>query len=280
VLFFKVTSLISEEPSNTKKGRSKRAHLLVTNVIQATENFIKKAEEIAQENIDIRNDLLQNMKEVKRAGDEMADRSKIFADDPCSKTKREQMITAARVLLTSVTRLLLLADRADVQLILKSIALVEKDLQLIFKASNQDELLQFYKQYGKDVNELNLHTQRRQQVNDFRVRNEKKKLLRFFKDLVDRMEQENLAAARATIKRTSTMLLTSSKTYLRHPESSSARENRDFVYNELRDAVNVISSITQGQSISSTSDSSLTTVGDLTKALNEFDVNEFFLLLE
>jgi len=90
------------------------------------------------------------------------------------------------------------------------------------------------------------------------------------------MEQENLAAARATIKRTSTMLLTSSKTYLRHPESSSARENRDFVYNELRDAVNVISSITQGQSISSTSDSSLTTVGDLTKALNEFDVNEFF----
>jgi hypothetical protein len=114
------------------------------------------------------------MKEVKRAGDEMADRSKIFADDPCSKTKREQMITAARVLLTSVTRLLLLADRADVQLILKSIALVEKDLQLIFKASNQDELMQFYKQYGKDVNELNLHTQRRQQVNDFRVRNEKK----------------------------------------------------------------------------------------------------------
>jgi catenin alpha len=65
---FQVTSLISEEPSNTKKGRSKRAHLLVTNVIQATENFINKAGEIANENPDIRNDLLQSMKEVKRTG--------------------------------------------------------------------------------------------------------------------------------------------------------------------------------------------------------------------
>lgn len=66
---FQVTSLIAEEPSNTKKGRSKRAHLLVTNVIEATENFINKAREIiVHENSDIRNDLLQSMEGVKRAG--------------------------------------------------------------------------------------------------------------------------------------------------------------------------------------------------------------------
>lgn len=54
----------------------------------------------------------------------MATLSKDFADDPCSKTKREQMIVAARALLSSVTRLLMLADHVDVQLILKSIRLV------------------------------------------------------------------------------------------------------------------------------------------------------------
>jgi catenin alpha len=85
------------------------------------------------------------------------------------------------------------------------------------------------------------------------------------------MEQENLAAARATIKRMSMMLLTSSKTYLRHPENSSARENRDFVYDELCDAINVISSIIQGHYVATKSDPSLTTIGDLTKALHEFD---------
>jgi catenin alpha len=54
----------------------------------------------------------------------MANLSKEFADDPCSKSKREQMIIAAQGLLTSVTHLLLLADRIDVHLILKSIRLV------------------------------------------------------------------------------------------------------------------------------------------------------------
>lgn len=72
------------------------------------------------------------------------------------------------------------------------------------------------------------------------------------------------------------MLLTASKAYLRHPELQFARENRDFVYNQLRDAVGVISSITQGRPVPPTQalqfDSSLSTVGDLTRAMNEFDV--------
>ncbi|CAF2404143.1 unnamed protein product [Rotaria sp. Silwood2] len=252
-LVVEVTSLISEQPSNTRKGRSKQAHLLVENVIRATENFINKAGEIAHENPDMRNDLLRSMKEVKRTGDEMVVLSREFADDPCSKTKREKMIIAARALLTAVTQLLILADLVDVQSILKSTRLVEEDLQHIYNVSNQEELIHYYKQYGKDLNDLNHHAQRRQQ------------------DLVDRTEQENLAAARATLKRSSMMLFSSSKTYLRHPEIPSARENRDFIYNQSRHAVNVISSIIQGQYETSTHNSSLNTIGDLTRALNEFD---------
>ena len=104
----------------------------------------------------------------------------------------------------------------------------------------------------------------------------RRKQLLFFKDLVDRIEQENLAAARGTIKRTSMMLLTASKAYLRHPELPYARENRDFIFNQVRDAVGTISSITQGRPVQPAHtlrlDSSLSTVGDLTRALNEFDV--------
>ncbi|CAF2495810.1 unnamed protein product [Rotaria sp. Silwood2] len=256
-LVAQVTSLISDQPSNKRKGRSKRAHLLVANIIQATENFINKASEIAHENPDMRNDLLQSMEEVKRTGDEMAVLSKEFADDPCSKPKRQQMIVAARALLTSVTHLLIIADLVDVQLIFKSIRLVEDDLQHIHDASNQEELIHFYKQYGKDIVDLSQHAQRRQH------------------DLVDRLEQENLAAARGTIKRTTIMLLTASKAYLRHPELPYARENRDFVYNQVRDAIGVIAAIMQGRPIPPTQtlklDSSLSSVGDLTRALNEFD---------
>lgn len=38
------------------------------NVIKATENFINRASEIAHENPEMRNDLLQSMEEVKRTG--------------------------------------------------------------------------------------------------------------------------------------------------------------------------------------------------------------------
>ena len=93
------------------------------------------------------------------------------------------------------------------------------------------------------------------------------------KDLVDRDEQETLAMARATLKRTSMMLLTSSKTSLRHPENPSARDNRDLVYQQLRDAVKIISNVTQGQYLPPS-----TTLGDLTQALNEFDVRESIFL--
>ena len=76
--------------------------------------------------------------------------------------------------------------------------------------------------------------------------------------------------ARATLKRTSMMFFTSTKTSLRHPENSSARENRDLVYQQLRDAAKMISTVTQGQFVPPA-----TTLGDLTQALNDFDVEKF-----
>ena len=74
------------------------------------------------------------------------------------------------------------------------------------------------------------------------------------------------------------ILFTASKAYLRHPEVPYARENRDFVYNQFREAASVISSITHGRPVPASQtlniDSSSSTVSDLTRALNEFDVSE------
>ena len=59
--------------------------------------------------------------------------SKEFANDPCSKIKREKVIKTARTLLASVTHLLILADFVDVQFILKSIRLVCSSLLFYFR---------------------------------------------------------------------------------------------------------------------------------------------------
>lgn len=47
-----------------------------------------------------------------------------FADDPCSSVKRGTMVRAARALLSAVTRLLILADMADVMRLLSHLKIV------------------------------------------------------------------------------------------------------------------------------------------------------------
>ena len=51
-----------------------------------------------------------------------------FADDPCSSVKRGNMVRAARALLSAVTRLLILADMADVYKLLVQLKVVSEVL--------------------------------------------------------------------------------------------------------------------------------------------------------
>lgn len=53
-----------------------------------------------------------------------------FADDPCSSVKRGNMVRAARALLSAVTRLLILADMADVYKLLVQLKVVSLGLYL------------------------------------------------------------------------------------------------------------------------------------------------------
>ena len=57
-------------------------------------------------------------------GDQMKAASQEFAEEPCSSMKRGAMVRAARALLSSVTRLLILADMVDVHLLLKKLRVV------------------------------------------------------------------------------------------------------------------------------------------------------------
>ena len=53
-------------------------------------------------------------------------------------------------------------------------------------------------------------------------------------ELKDPAMRDNLAAARAVLKKHSMMLLTASKAYVRHPELAAAKANRDFVLRQVK----------------------------------------------
>lgn len=110
-------------------------------VEKATENFIEKGEQIAYENPDITQEMLAAVDEVRKTGDAMSIAAREFSEDPCSSSKRGNMVRAARNLLSAVTRLLILADMVDVHLLLKSLHVVEDDLNKLKNASSQNELL-------------------------------------------------------------------------------------------------------------------------------------------
>lgn len=110
-------------------------------VEKATENFIERGEQIANENPDIKQEMLAAVEEVRKTGDIMRTAAREFSEDPCSSLRRGNMVRAARNLLSAVTRLLVLADMVDVHLLLKSLHVVQEDLNRLRNASSQDELL-------------------------------------------------------------------------------------------------------------------------------------------
>lgn len=232
-LVTQVTTLVNQKsPSNKKKGRSKKAHVLSAAVQKATENFIARGEEIANENPDIRVDMMAAVDEVRKTGEVMRDSSTEFAADPCSLSKRGAMVRAARALLSAVTRLLILADMVDVHLLLKSLRMVEGDLDRVRNATSQQELMSSFKDLGESLVDLAQRAAQRQN------------------DLKDPRRRDDLAAARAVLKKNSMMLLTTSKAYVRHPELAPAKSNRDYAYQQLVDAVNTISGVAQASGAS------------------------------
>ena len=64
--FVQVTTLVSSKSPQKKKGKSKRAHVLVAAVERATANFVERGETIAVKNPDIRQEMLVAVDEVRR----------------------------------------------------------------------------------------------------------------------------------------------------------------------------------------------------------------------
>jgi len=248
-LVMQVTTLVSSKSPQKKKGKSKRAHVLVAAVERATQNFVEKGEIIAMENPDIKHEMLATVDEVRSTGEIMSTTAKEFANDPCSSLKRGNMVRASRNLLSAVTRLLILADMIDVHLLMKKLRRVEDDLEYLKSVSSQAELMDGMDRFGRSAADLMTQAAKRQY------------------ELKDPVLRDDLAAARAVLKKHSMMLLTASKAYVRHPELSAAKANRDYVLRQVCEAVNTISDVAQGKNTKVDNGGS----GELAAALDDFD---------
>ncbi|XP_072749232.1 alpha-catulin isoform X2 [Anoplolepis gracilipes] len=216
-----ISTLISHRERPLCSDRSLRAVARVGQAVNlAVERFVTVGETIADDNPEIKQDMYEACKEARVAGSAIEKLCECALED--SLADRGSVVRAARCLLGSVTKVLLLADIVVVNQLLHAKDKVARSLGRLESVSNFTEFVKAFSQFGGEMVELAHLTGDRQN------------------DLKDERRRAQMAAARQVLERSTMMLLTSSKTCLRHPECPSAKENRDTVFCQMRRAMDLI----------------------------------------
>uniref|UniRef100_A0A669PU95 Catenin alpha 3 n=1 Tax=Phasianus colchicus TaxID=9054 RepID=A0A669PU95_PHACC len=227
-LIIQVTTLVKcpQNPSGKKKGRSKRARVLLASVEEATWNLLDKGEKIAEEATVLKEELHAALADVQKETLKISAES--FTSDPCYLPKRQAVVQTARSLLTAVTRLLILADMVDVAYLLEHLTVFQRTFETLRNVSSKSDLQNTYQKFQKDLENLDYLAYKRQQ------------------DLKSSDQRDEIAAARATLKENSSLLHSICSACLEHSDVASLTASKDSICNEIQNALNVISNASQG----------------------------------
>uniref|UniRef100_A0A8C3ANL8 Alpha-catulin n=1 Tax=Cyclopterus lumpus TaxID=8103 RepID=A0A8C3ANL8_CYCLU len=238
-LVSQITTLINHKDKPKKSERTQAAiHRVGQAVSVAVGRFVTVGEAIATENQELKDEMGQACFEARRAGDAIAQLTDVGPALPFQSdglvtvfSDRTGMVKAARLLLSSVTKVLVLADRIVIKQIITSRNKVLVTLEHLERVSTFQEFVQIFSQFGNEMVEFAHLTGDRQN------------------DLKDEKKKARMAAARAVLEKCTMMLLTASKTCLRHPDCESARINKDAVFHRMRCALEqVIEIVTEARS--------------------------------
>ncbi|XP_069769387.1 alpha-catulin isoform X1 [Narcine bancroftii] len=234
-----ITTLINHKEEPKKSEKTWRAIQRVGQAVSlAVGRFVTVGEAIAGENEELKEEMYFACQEARRAGESIAQLTDVGSfDQPESDaratvyTDKTGMIKAARLLLSSVTKVLVLADKVVIKQIINSRIKVLATLEHLEKVSGFQEFVQIFSQFGNEMVKFAHLTGDRQN------------------DLKDEKKKARMAAARAILEKCTMMLLTASKTCLRHPDCESARINKGGVFHRMRLALDqVIEIVTDSRS--------------------------------
>uniref|UniRef100_U3KEL6 Catenin alpha 3 n=2 Tax=Ficedula albicollis TaxID=59894 RepID=U3KEL6_FICAL len=229
-LIIQVTTLVNcpQNPSSKKKGRSKRARVLLASVEEATWNLLDKGEKIAKEAVVFKEELHAALADVRKESQALQVSAEAFTSDPCSLPRRQAVVPAARSLLAAVTRLLILADMEDVAFLLQHLTVFQRSFESLRNVSSKSDLQKTYQKFQKDLENLDYLAYKRQQ------------------DLKSSNQRDEIAAARASLKENSAFLHSICSACLEHSDVASLTASKDSICNEIQNALNVISNASQG----------------------------------
>ncbi|XP_024083641.1 alpha-catulin isoform X2 [Cimex lectularius] len=216
-----ISNLVSHRERSICSERSLRVIARVGQGVNvAVDRFVTVGESIASDIPELRDDMFRACNDARAAGSAIEKLCESAGED-CMRD-RAAVARAAKSLLASVTRVLLLADVVVVKQLLLAKDKVIRSLGRLEGVSNFTEFVKAFSQFGQEMVELAHLTGDRQN------------------DMKDERRRAQMMAARQVLERSTLLLLTSSKTCLRHPDSSACRENRDTVFCQMRRAMDLI----------------------------------------
>ncbi|XP_008254112.1 alpha-catulin isoform X2 [Oryctolagus cuniculus] len=229
-LVSQITTLINHKDNTKKSDKTLQAIQRVGQAVNlAVGRFVKVGEAIANENRDLKEEINIACIEAKQAGETIAALTDVTnLNHPESDgqitifTDKTGVIKAARLLLSSVTKVLLLADRVVIKQIIASRNKVLATMERLEKVNSFQEFVQIFSQFGNEMVEFAHLTGDRQN------------------DLKDEKKKAKMAAARAVLEKGTMMLLTASKTCLRHPNCESAHKNKEGVFDRMKVALDKV----------------------------------------
>uniref|UniRef100_A0A914Z6V9 Alpha-catulin n=1 Tax=Panagrolaimus superbus TaxID=310955 RepID=A0A914Z6V9_9BILA len=220
---FKENVITGNKP---KSERALRAAMKIgTSLAAAVERFATVGETIADENPDIQPEMYDACTEARMAGSSIANINNSLIDDngvSVMGVDKSQLVRASRQLLSSVTRVLLLADRVVVKNILRAEDKIAYSLTKLENTSNFTEFVKIFTEFGAEMVALAHRSGERQH------------------DLKSEKRRSQITVARCNLERMTMLLLTASKTLLRHPENSASKKCRDGVFHQIRLSLQLI----------------------------------------
>ncbi|CAF0889569.1 unnamed protein product, partial [Brachionus calyciflorus] len=228
---------LSQNGSNLCSERTAKALLKVGEVVHlAVERFVNVGESIAIENNCIKYEMLEACKEARNAGQSIRSQTQspnsivnilgvittptnagsLFSNEKIT------MIQSANLLLNSVTKVLLLADVVIINQILNSKNKVLMSVNKLESCLDIYSFVSLFSQYGSDLIELAHLSGERQN------------------DLKDEKKKSQMSSTRWILEKSTVMILSSFKAYLKHMECECAKENVSLVFSLLHQALDTL----------------------------------------
>ncbi|XP_072026985.1 uncharacterized protein [Amphiura filiformis] len=190
-------------------------------VLRATEDLVQVGQKLA---IDSADEVLQ--RDMPKACEEMSISGRTIlmavqrlqADQGCQDT-RDNMVVAAKKLLQTTMKVLLVSDDAEVRRIIRAARWVQDRLQLVKSVQSMNALVSSFKGFSESVMLLSSLCDRRQQ------------------DLTQKQKKEQILSALTTLKKAVPSLSSAMQMYVKYPHNAQAKASRDYTMRQVSGAI-------------------------------------------